>query len=275
MARLLYGSFQSDDARIHYYRTGELKPPLILLHGLTDNGLCWNQIPMLLEVEYDVIMPDARGHGVSQVGAQPVTMDLMALDVLRLIEELQLKQPVIMGHSMGADVAARVAARSPKLIRGLVLEDPPWFENDALLSTAEASSDLARRRAWIQEFKALSLEELMALGRKENPAWDESEFSQWARSKHQFNLALLDQLAPSEPWRQVAARLTCPGLVLSADPQHGALITPEVGRQIEKAWKKGRVVQIPGAGHSIHREQFVASYRELDGFLKKLGKWKP
>ena len=58
-------------------RNGEA--PLILLHGLTDNGLCWNQIPMLLEVEYDVIMPDARGHGVSQVGAQPVTMDLMAL----------------------------------------------------------------------------------------------------------------------------------------------------------------------------------------------------
>jgi hypothetical protein len=53
MARLFYGSFQSDDARIHYYRTGDLKPPVILLHGFTDNGLCWNQIPLLLELEYD------------------------------------------------------------------------------------------------------------------------------------------------------------------------------------------------------------------------------
>ena len=50
---------------IHYTRTGGKKPPLILLHGLMTNGACWTPVARDLEGEYDVIMPDARGHGKS------------------------------------------------------------------------------------------------------------------------------------------------------------------------------------------------------------------
>ena len=47
--------------------TGGNKPPLILLHGLMTNGVCWKGFAHVLEKEYDVIMPDARGHGNSSV----------------------------------------------------------------------------------------------------------------------------------------------------------------------------------------------------------------
>jgi N-formylmaleamate deformylase len=52
-------------ASIHYLRTGGSKPPLILLHGLTGNGACWNPVARFLESNFDVLMPDARGHGKS------------------------------------------------------------------------------------------------------------------------------------------------------------------------------------------------------------------
>ena len=52
--------------RNHYYRTGGDKPPLLLVHGFTDNGLCWTRLARVLQRDYDIIMPDARGHGLSE-----------------------------------------------------------------------------------------------------------------------------------------------------------------------------------------------------------------
>ena len=52
--------------RQHYYRTGNGdKRPLVLVHGFSDNGLCWTSVARELEPDYDVIMPDMRAHGLS------------------------------------------------------------------------------------------------------------------------------------------------------------------------------------------------------------------
>lgn len=230
---------------------------------------------MRFEVEYDVVMMDARGHGVSQAGEKTVNADVIADDTLALIEALQLKQPILYGHSMGADAAARAAARAPQAVRALVLEDPPWFETSEPVSRVENEASLQRRRSWITQAKALSLAELIALGQQQNPTWDASEFPQWAKAKHQFSPALLDLYRPAaQNWQAMAAQIVCPGLVLTSDPQRGGLVTPAVAQKITQIWPKSQVVPIPGAGHNIHREQYDLSMQALERFLKSLGKWK-
>jgi pimeloyl-ACP methyl ester carboxylesterase len=61
------GDVVANGIRTHYSRTGGQtgggKPPLVLAHGATDSGLCWSRLARALEADYDVIMPDARGHG--------------------------------------------------------------------------------------------------------------------------------------------------------------------------------------------------------------------
>jgi pimeloyl-ACP methyl ester carboxylesterase len=57
------GYVNTNGMRMHYYRTRGDKPPLVLAHGATDSGLCWSRLARTLESEYDVILPDARGHG--------------------------------------------------------------------------------------------------------------------------------------------------------------------------------------------------------------------
>ena len=47
------------------HRTGGGKPPIILVHGITDSGLCWTRVARSLERDWDVVMVDARGHGQS------------------------------------------------------------------------------------------------------------------------------------------------------------------------------------------------------------------
>ncbi|MBP6803028.1 MAG: alpha/beta hydrolase, partial [Chloroflexi bacterium] len=102
-----------DGRTVHYTRTGDgNKPPLLLLHGFTDNGLCWLRAARDLEAQYDVIMPDARGHGLS-ARVQPGEPLDNAADVAGLITALGLRKPVVGGHSMGGLTATELGARYP------------------------------------------------------------------------------------------------------------------------------------------------------------------
>ncbi|HVK02732.1 MAG TPA: alpha/beta fold hydrolase, partial [Armatimonadaceae bacterium] len=55
----------SDGLRFHYARTGGGGPPVVLAHGFSDDGSCWTPVARALAPEYDVVMVDARGHGLS------------------------------------------------------------------------------------------------------------------------------------------------------------------------------------------------------------------
>ena len=68
------------------------------------DGLTWTRLAKALEEEYEVIMPDARGHGRSDGGLRDVTAKTLAEDVAALIGALGVERPFVLGHSMGAGV---------------------------------------------------------------------------------------------------------------------------------------------------------------------------
>jgi len=70
MAGWITGTCKANGIDIHYLRTGGNKPPVVLLHGLMTNGTCWSPLARTLEKDYDVVMPDARGHGNSSAPDQ-------------------------------------------------------------------------------------------------------------------------------------------------------------------------------------------------------------
>src|SRR5512143_369977 len=95
-------------ARLNYYRTGHGdQRPLVLVHGFSDTGLLWARTACDLESEYDVIMPDMRGHGLSARVQPGDTVD-MAADLAGLIRALRLERPIIGGHSMGGSIAYQI-----------------------------------------------------------------------------------------------------------------------------------------------------------------------
>lgn len=110
--------------RIHYWRTGGNKPPLVLAHGSSDDGLCWTNLARELEASFDIIMPDARGHGLTDPPTASDPADVQVEDLAALIRELKLVKPILMGHSMGSSSVAWFAAKYPDVPRGVVLEDP-------------------------------------------------------------------------------------------------------------------------------------------------------
>jgi len=271
MPRLFYGHITIGQMRLTYYRTGGEKPPVILLHGFSDNALCWNRVPLALEEEFDVILPDARGHGSSGIGPEGVGPEVQARDVETLIQTLDLNPPVVIGHSMGADVAARLAANRPDLVHGLVLEDPPWGDHLPLNHLDPQSPQYAQIRDDLLANRERSIDDLMALCQARHPTWDESERFQWAKAKHELRPeALNGWMEPRRPWREVVRALQCPGLLLTAAPERGGLITPEVAKEVATLWPHVQVVHFAEAGHSIHREAYRPYIQTVLRFLRKI-----
>jgi pimeloyl-ACP methyl ester carboxylesterase len=108
------GYVVNDGARI-YYATFGRGPPVILLHGGFGNTEVWgNQIPALLhEGGYQVIAIDSRGHGRSSRDARPLTYELMASDVVAVMDHLILPKAAVVGWSDGAIVGLVLAIHNP------------------------------------------------------------------------------------------------------------------------------------------------------------------
>jgi len=94
-----------------FYATIGQGPPVVLLHGGLANSDYWgNQVPALA-AHHQVILVDSRGHGRSSRNAAPFGYDLMADDVVALLDHLKLKRADIVGWSDGAIIGIDLALR--------------------------------------------------------------------------------------------------------------------------------------------------------------------
>jgi N-formylmaleamate deformylase len=236
---------------IHYLRTGGARPPVLLLHGLTDDGACWSRLAAALAPDYDVVMPDARGHGRSDAPAPPYTIDDLAADALALIDAIGLDRPAIVGHSMGALTAAVAAALAPEKIRGLVLEDPSFRPPEEWAERAALDPEAERR-----EVLALGEEGLIAQGRAANPAWSPDTFPHWARAKLLVRPEAFSWFATPKPAPfDLVPRIGVPALVITGDPGRGAIVSATLAARMCALNPLVQVAHIPKVGHCIRYEQ--------------------
>jgi pimeloyl-ACP methyl ester carboxylesterase len=108
-----------DGARIWYATCGE-GPSVILLHGGLGHSGNWGyQIPALVEAGYRVVLIDSRGHGRSTRDSRPYSYELMASDVLAVMDMLQLERVAFIGWSDGACIALIASMQAPGRVAGV------------------------------------------------------------------------------------------------------------------------------------------------------------
>ena len=113
------GFVDHDGARIRYstYGTGT---PVILLHGGLGHSGNWGwQVPALIGSGRRAVLIDSRGHGRSTRDARPYSYELMASDVLAVMDALQLEKAAIVGWSDGACTALILGAKAPERVAGV------------------------------------------------------------------------------------------------------------------------------------------------------------
>jgi pimeloyl-ACP methyl ester carboxylesterase len=103
--------------RLRWFEGGS-GPAVALVHGYGGAASNWTLVAPLLAQRYGVIVPDLPGHGGSSaLPGPPLRIDPYAERVAELLD----RPTVVVGHSLGAVVALRLAVRRPELVRGLVL----------------------------------------------------------------------------------------------------------------------------------------------------------
>ena len=122
-----HGQFMDiDGQRIHYTDTGGSKPAIVLIHGLGGNMLHFGYaMADKLAADYRVILVDRPGSGYStRPEGTPATLTAQAGTIATLIRRLDLKQPLIVGHSLGGALSLAIALDHPDCAGGLALLAP-------------------------------------------------------------------------------------------------------------------------------------------------------
>jgi len=248
MTDWMTGICEANGIKIHYLRTGGAKPPLVLLHGLIGSGACWTLLARALEADYDVVMPDARGHGNSSTPPNGYRYEDYASDVVGLVQGLELAAPVLLGHSMGGMIAAVVASQVGTAIRGVILADPTFLSPQRQREVYESDVIEQHRR-----LLSLDKEEVLAQARVRHVHRRPELVELIAEARMKASMAAFDVLTPPNPeYRRLVSNINVPILLVIAD---GGVVSLEAAEELQNLNPRLRVEQIQDAGHGLHYDQ--------------------
>ena len=236
----------SDGVELIVTEFGGSGAPILLLHGLMGRASTWWETAEWLRRHGRVVGMDARGHGRSEARG-PWTTDRMAADVVEVLAELG--PAVVIGHSMGGLHGLVAAARSPELVRALVVED---------MGVDFRGRSAADAREW---FTALpqSFPSLAAVRRAfGHPRAEFGEYmtecvEERAGGYHllagvEHTTAIAAEWAERDHWSAVAA-VRCPALLVEAEES----AAPDGQMALMAARMPAAAhARVPGTGHLVH-----------------------
>ncbi|HET6792923.1 MAG TPA: alpha/beta hydrolase [Acidimicrobiales bacterium] len=252
------------DGRLHVYRRGAGRP-VLLAHGATDNGRCWERVAGALEDAFELIAYDARGHGLSTdvvEGRRP------GEDLVAVVEGLALERPAAMGHSMGAGAVCEAITMRPDLFAAAVLEDPGWGFTPPRPESAEAGERIRTLTGWVESLQRMTLAEVVTTGRTQNPDWHEADLPAWAESKLQYRPRMGGRGGGgTTDWRERVKAFACPVLLVCGAPGQ-ALVSPETAAEAVALSPLVEAVAFD-TGHNVRREAFDGFVAAVTEFLRK------
>jgi 3-oxoadipate enol-lactonase len=137
---------KSGDAEIVYRALGE-GPPVALLHPFPANHEFWLPVAELLSTRYKLILPDLRGHGDSDAGDGPATMDKHAGDIARVMDDAAVGRAPIIGVSIGGYALFEFWRRQRVRVSaiGLFNTKAPADSAEARAARLQAANDVLER----------------------------------------------------------------------------------------------------------------------------------
>jgi len=253
----------SGDVRIHYLDFNPAAPgtPLLLLPGITSPAATWAFVARRLAAKRRVVVPDIRGRGLSE--CRPglgYGLDDYAGDAHAVIAAAGLGRPVVLGHSMGARIAAHLEAGQPGTCSRLILADPPLSgpgrePYPTPLQSYIGARDAACRGATIEDFRKLT------------PGWSDEQIAlrlQWLPTCAVEAIVETHRNFHAEDIFPSFARISCPTLLIHA--ARARVVPAGEAARIAALMPQGRAEAVD-AGHMIPWENLDDFLQAIERFL--------
>lgn len=260
-----------DDIEIAYKEFGD-GPPLVLIMGYAGTMDMWD-VPMLQELarDYQVVVFDNRGMGLSTSSEKEYTISLFANDTAEFMEAIGIEKAHVLGWSMGADVALALAHEHPERINKLVLYAGDPGGNESVPMDPEVEKTLYNTSGTDEE-RGMRLLSLLfpADWMVQNPN-PEVYFPRVTEESNPDNVArqgeALGMMTGVSPWLGTIAQ---PTLLIVGDKD---VISPPadsyyIGQRISSA----SVVQIRGGGHGV-MYQYPGDFSGIVRTFLELEQW--
>lgn len=242
--------------------------PVVLLHGFPFNRTMWRGQVEALSATHRVIAPDLRGMGeTSAPSAEAATMAEMAEDVSALLDELGVRQRVVLGAlSMGGYVALAFCRKFPHRVRALVLADTRAQADD---EEGKRKREETARRALSEGMTAVAdamLPKLLAPAtREQDPALVERVREMILKTKPVGAAAALRGMARRPDQTDFLQRILAPALILVGSEDQ--ITPPDDSEVLRREIRGSRLEVLDGAAHLSNLERPAEFNRALETFL--------
>lgn len=265
--------------KLHYKEYGK-GMPVIILHGLLGLSDNWVSQGKKLSNLFYVIIPDLRNHGQSMHSPEH-NFRVMSEDIYELINDLNLKNPVIIGHSMGGKIAMHFAIRFQGMVKALVIVDiapdsyldeetQNAFKNvfDTILQIDP--SEYSSRKEIEQYIEQKESSEVLRQLLNKNVQRNKNKKFEWKvnaevlrRQLPKINTSLKDSLG-----NDYSGPCLCPALFVRGENSN--FINSQNTWSINHSFPHATIETIPNAGHLVHVDQPRAFYELLVPFLEQV-----
>jgi pimeloyl-ACP methyl ester carboxylesterase len=264
--------------RFHFLEWGDpAAPPIVLLHGGHQSAHSWDLVSLHLAKTHHVYALDQRGHGDSE-WARDVEYgnSEMAIDARAFMDALDLKRPVLVGHSMGGRNSMLLTRSDPSRLRALTIVD---------VGPEVSERGRAAIAGFVQENQEFEdLEHFVANVRKYDPYRSREHIERTVKynmlrradgkfvSKCDSNPRRLGIVRASGPMENItleeAGTFHLPVLLIRGERSN--ILAADAAERFRDALPQGRLATVPNCGHNVHGQNTLGFIAVLDEFLSEL-----
>lgn len=261
--------YTSDGDKLFYETLGD-GPNVVLLHPTPVDHHFWLSVADILAPRYRVILPDLRGHGQSDLGDGPVTMERLAADAVRLLDHLGIYRAFFGGCSIGGYVLYELWRTVPSRIDALAFCcSKPQADDEAARGKRQQNIALIAQRG-PREFLDATLQAVIGpTARTRWPNKAEEARAMMSAISPAGLIAVQRGLAARPDSVETARTLRVPCCVIAAGEDPGS--TPADMRLLTEQIRSGgcgaEYHEIPDAGHFAPFEQPETAGRILRAFF--------
>lgn len=236
---------QAKDAKIYYEVYGKGQPIVLLHGGLFGSTVEFSDFIDQLKQKFQVIALSTRGHGKSELGTEPLTLEQRANDAMTVINAVTKDSVIVLGFSDGGYSAYKLGAMYPERVKKMIVigagEVRPGLREFKFTAKMAMAMD---KPFWEQQLKLMP-----------EPNRVEDLFTQVANCYNNVTVS-----------KDLLSTIKCPVLVMAGDK--------DGGNPVERVVSAARYIPnhqisiIPNTGHGCHNDNFAASWASIVPFLK-------